>query len=316
MTSTLTTFNACRAYMATTQVSASASVNPTEDATLSSLIPIASQAIEDYCGNSFAPYLETRDFDVKIGANELHFKGNLALKVVSVTTPDGLVLDPTQYQVMPPNRTPKRAVLLTPGNYWQYSGQRSVYDNSQGFSSFTYGTAGSGAYQTHIADGYLPSGVSVNAYWGYHKHYASAWRLSAGSVGVAMLGTDNTLTLAISSALAGLDIGSFIQIDQEFMAVTYTTAIGSAVVLNVARAQNGTVTAPHALNAPISVWQVEPIVEWSARVVVAALYKSRDNPAGDSVFVDGLGSVKLIAHGLPQKVMDQLAEYRNYWSGH
>ena len=126
----------------------------------------------------------------------------------------------------------------------------------------------------------------------------------------------STLTLSIPAGQAALDVGSFIQIDGEFMVVLSPIPIALATVVGVARAQNGTTAAVHNVGAAISSWQPESVVEWSAREVTAALYKSRDNPSGDSVSVDGFGTVKLISHGLPQKTIDRLAEYRNYWSGH
>lgn len=322
MTSYLTTLQACRDQLLVDSVLTS----PDADRVLARLIPVASQLVEDYCGVPFCPVQETREFDIRVAGNELHLKGSPLISATTIKNGDDSTIGATDYVLLPQNSYPKRHLILKIGTYWLFNPNISLYDNPSGFNSTSYVRNDLTSYlpsPTHIADQYLPGGCKITGTWCFHRYYGTAWRTSAITVSGSLSSGATSLTLSASADSDGIDVGSFLQIDSEYLAITGSVGASSpdtgglaTTTVTVARGLNGTTAASHNNGTAIQVWTPETAVEMAAREAVAYLYKRRENAVGETVAIDGLGAVAKSARGLPQYIKDQLnGVYRNFWSG-
>ncbi len=263
--------------------------NTEADADLAEILPFASQAIEEFCGQNFDDRIETRYFSALVGGGSptLFLQFQPLMSPTGVINGDGTVVDPSVYTAIPKGRYPIEELRLAVNNYW-------------------VGTPLPGLVHIH----YAADAITVGGHWGFNRKGLAAWRLSTLTVAAPGI-TDLTGTaLPLSAAAAAkIDVGSILRLganaDSEQVFVTGPVALTSAATtLTVTRGENGTAAATHAASEPIYVWEVEPTINVATAMLAAAQYEARQNPSGEVMSAAGFGPFS--TRELPKKVTDKL----------
>lgn len=222
----------------------------TDDTLLAQIIRDTSREIESLSNRWFYPRIETRYYAGAPGGKQVTLDADL-LSLTTLTNGNSGSVGATDYLLVPPNTTPKQAVILrqSSGLVWEADSAGDWYDN-----------------------------VSVAGVWGYSTDYTSAWT----NTGYTLSGSVGTVDTTLSAS-GQLYAGQLLKVDSEYM---YVSTSGSANA-GIVRAVNGSTSGSHAASAAIYAWDFGPIGE-VARVCVAAYYRLRANPVGETVQIDGL----------------------------
>lgn len=221
-----------------------------DDTLILELIRDVSRTIELICGErKFAPRIETRSFDVP-SADTLYLDDDL-LAVTTLLNGDATTITANQYWLNTANQFPKWSVELKPSSNvgWQY--------DSSGESKQVIALAGT---------------------WGYHRTYTTALE-TLTTLGAAMNTTATSATLAAGAGNAG----DLLKIDSEYLYLSARVSTTATVV----RAANGSTAATHDNGATISRWVYDAALTQLAREAVAAKYRLRENPIGETIVIDG-----------------------------
>jgi hypothetical protein len=151
---------------------------------------------------------------------------------------------------------------------------------------------------------YPPTVVQVTGEWGWHEDYDNAFDSvdtvqDAGGINASV----TSITVAdadgvnLDNETPRFSAGNLIKIGSELMDVVATNTTTN--VLTVRRARNGTTAAAHALNAAISVYSVDEVVNRVAARQAALLYARKG--AFQVEAVDGVGVVSY-----PQDLLTEL----------
>lgn len=193
----------------------------TEDLRLLMALEVASTAIETRTQRHFIPRLKTLTHNVDLRNIKTVLLKEDLLELQSLTNGDG--------SVVPLDDT----LILSGGLLRLINGQTFIYDE-------------------------VPEdAIQVEAIWGYHPQWDSAWDDSADSVQDAPLSASAT-SLTVNDADAGdaprFQIGQFLRIENEYL---WVTAVDTATnILTVERAVQGTTAATHANGTSIEIYQV------------------------------------------------------------
>lgn len=220
-----------------------------DDALIAQLITTTSREIEAMSNRHFYPRVETRYYDVPRTFAPLLFDDDL-LSLTTLTNGDGTAFTAGEYVLYPLNKTPKEEVRL------------------QNSSSTRWQTGSNG-------DAF--SVISAAGIWGYHDDYSSAWI----DGGITLSGSAGIADTALSFS-ASVYSGQLLNIDGEYIA---PLASGSSAV-SVARAVNGSTSGSHAQGASVTEWDYG-MIGALCRQAVAAYYRLRANPVGETISIDG-----------------------------
>lgn len=219
----------------------------TEDARLIAALQAATQAIERHTRRSFVPRRETIRHDVDMrDVRELLLHDDL-LKLESITNGDSTAIHLDD------------VLILNGGILRLTNGQAFTFDQTP------------------------TQAIQVQAIWGNHPDYATAWADSGDTVQDAPLTTTST-TLTVTdadgtAATQRFQTGQLLRIGDEFLRVlTVDTATNS---LTVERGTRGTTAAEHVAGTAIEIFQPAPDVNALCVHWAAWVYRSSDFPLAD-----------------------------------
>lgn len=224
-----------------------ASDRDARDPLIHSLITSTSREIDAAAERKFYPTIETRQYDTPRG-RRLVFDEDL-LSATTITNGDGEEI--TDYRLYPLNETPK--------HYAELSGVAPAWSGGA------------------LGD----SPIEVEGVWGCHRDYASAWQP------VMALGAQLTTAATTLTAPSGvLSAGHLLKINSEMIYVSDVAVSTATDTVTLARAANGSSAAQHTTGAQVYAWD-NPLVSALCCRAVAAYYRLRVNPVGETVTVDG-----------------------------
>ena len=246
---------------------------------------IANRMWDSACGGRrFAPWLETRYYDVdsgKTNRSALHVDEDL-LEVVTLTTANGETTIAAADQ------------LLKQGDLYGRTPYDRIELKTNGTTTvFTF----SGTYQQANA---------VTAWWGYHDDYkpagsgGSAWVNSQDTVeggGINASATALTVNDADGADAYGLTprfkTQTLIRIEDELLYITAKDETTN--VLTVVRGINGTTAVAHAADKTIYTWHVMDDVFNAVRRLAVWLYGQKDSPFFETQINQQLGTITIPA---------------------
>jgi hypothetical protein len=229
--------------------------NTTADAQLFSHLTTVSRRVHDLTGLDFEPVRATEYLPIRADLIRsdlrLYYLPRPALALNAVTIYNTSLTVGTHVRGWPTNKTPFRAIQLvaTDGDW-----AATYYDSN-----------------------YDPL-ITVDATWGYHPTYPTAWHTADAVLnvgGITSGGTSITVTDADGTDWQGMtprfSPGHLLRIESEYLRVTAVNTVTNA--LTVVRAINGTTAAAHALSAAIETWTPEPAIRQAVARQAALLYK-------------------------------------------
>lgn len=295
----------CTLQGARRQLSVDDTTETAGDPITADYIPLASQAIEDYCGRHFDERIDTRYFNGQVGKWNpiLSLQGQDLISVDTLLNGDGSAIASGNYTLLPRGGYPKHQIRVAVGTYWLAANQTATCPDPAPM----------------LNEGYAVDAISVTGKWGFNRKGSGAWRNTGLSLSGAI--NDSTTTITLSGTIGtAFDVGSVLKIGSEYMPVTgdidNSTETGfSATQAIVERGYNGSTAAAHSDGDPVYVWQMEYVIELAARMAVAAFYVGRNNATGDRVVADGIGAIS-IPVDLPAKIKGMLGyPYYSHYRG-
>lgn len=230
----------------------------TDDAMVVKFIRDASVWFAEKANRMFVPFEATYTYDRfggHITARTLDL-GEDVLAVGTLTNGDGTVIAASSFRLTPTNSDPKWRIELLPS------------------AAVTW---------THETD--WQDAISVSGIYGYHRHYAQAWKANTQLNGT--LGVSGTLVSVDS--VSALEVLDYILVGAEQMQVT-DTITGT---LTVERGVNGTTAASHADDTSVLRYQQTASVKEAVETLAAFFYEHRDTDgrsvqvAGGAIFFEG-----------------------------
>lgn len=223
------------------------------DEVIHDLIVSTSREIEQICNRKFYPRTETRYYDTPTLGRVVTLDDDL-LDVTAFTNGDGTAFSASQYKAYPLNESVKTEL-------------RVLQSSSAGLLA--------------DANGDSDGAINVAGVWGYHNDYASAWVVTAATLTTSITTTQTTAAVTPSVVKSG----TLARIGSECIAVTAVSTSTSADTLTLTRGVNGGTAASHTAGDAILRW--DAVVEMVCRMAVAAYFRLRTNPVGESVTIDG-----------------------------
>jgi hypothetical protein len=208
--------------------------DPISPERLKRLIPQASGAIETFCLRKFVPYVGTRQFDHPEDVRSLRLDEDL-LSITTLTHENGGdTLASTLWYLWPPNEPPYSRVEL-------YRDQGEVFSYS----------------------GTPQLSVSVLGQWGWgNTTYDSTANVDTG-------GIDSSASALPVTNPNVFSVGQHLLIESEQL---FVREVQESQLL-VARGVNGTTAAAHVATTDISIYAVEPEIEYACGLMVARMDK-------------------------------------------
>lgn len=268
-------------------------------------LEFVSARIDQICGQGFAPFIETRPYDVTqryidrwrnqlildrplLEAIEVHVAGTL------LTQWDGLIYaDRPNYDYMtyPHGATPATAL-------------QGLQNNLAWIPLLNYGWSISAAM----------SAISVNAIWGFRTRYTEeGWLTSGATVQDNPLSSSAT-TITVSSA-APFSPGQLLRIGTEYISVSAVTDNTSPTpdTLTVQRGVRGSTAAAHSQNAAIEIFQPEPNIVRATLRWANYLYQRR--AVYEAVTINANNTyASVFPQDAPEEVWNILEQYINIQS--
>lgn len=227
----------------------------TDDVLLTDLIHSTSREIDAITNRHFYPLIDTLEYDMPARYQDwLYFDDDL-LELTTLTNGDGTDFTTGQYKVYPLNKYPKQKVKILSSSSEQW--QSDSLGDSEGV-------------------------ISAVGVWGYHADYTGAW-VSAATVADAT--GINALATSVTVATGTIKAGWLLKIGAEYIYAS-AVATGATDTVTIVRGVNGSTAAIHATAAAISGWKIDERLEMLCRVAVAAYYRIRANPVGETVIID------------------------------
>jgi hypothetical protein len=229
-----------------------------DDVLLADMIRSVSRDIDNLTKRRFYPRAETHYYDTpKRNHPTINFDDDL-LALTTLTNGDGDAITSAYYKLYPLNRTPKEslALLASSSEQWQAN-----------------------------SDGDPEGAITILGVFGYHLDYPNAWVATGGTV-------QNTTSISASGTSLTVQTGTvkagwLLQIGAEWLYAS-AVAVSTTDTVTVVRGVNGSTAAIHLNGAAISRWVVDESVEMIARVGVAASYRIRANPVGETVVIEDI----------------------------
>lgn len=240
----------------------------------------------------FQPNIETKQYDpqtwvIDSDKRQIHLPENM-FALTSITNGDGVVIDPSQYEVLPALVIPFSMVgLLVGSTVWWYQQQNAPYIGA--------------------------SQVQASGTWGYHRDYLNAWTNTLDTVQDNPL-TANAAQITVQN-VAGVDLygrtprfspGQLLRIESEYLEVTNTDPVANKIT--VKRGVNGSAAASHSLNTEIDVWDAPFDVQQATIRYAGYPYKRRGDYTKTTF--NGVTAAELPAD-LPPDVLGMLQDYAN-----
>lgn len=226
-----------------------------DDVLLADLIHSVSREIDNLTNRRFYPRIETQYYDTPRRGNSINFDDDL-LDLTTLTNGNGNAI--TSYKLYPLNRTPKEriTVLASSPEQWQAD-----------------------------SDGNSEGAISVLGKFGYHADYANAWMATGATV--QNVTSINSTSTSLTVQTGTIKVGWLLQIGTEWLYVS-AVSVSTTDTVTVVRGVNGSTAAIHLNGVAISRWAVDERLEMIARVGVAASYRIRANPVGETVVIDDI----------------------------
>jgi hypothetical protein len=224
---------------------------------LADLIHSTSREMEDIAGRKFYPRIETRYFDTPsfLGIEQLWLDDDL-LSLTTLMNGDGIEIPAAAYVLRPRNESPKHSIeLLVSSDYrWQITAAGDPQD-----------------------------AISVAGIWGFHNFYDGAWQDTLATVQNDPLAIGGTSLTGLTTGK--IHAGDMLLIESEYIYVVSVT-VSTTDTATIVRGIHGSTAAAHVKTTSIYRWTHEE-VEMLARMAVAAYFRLRQNPIGDTVNVGG-----------------------------
>ena len=228
-----------------------------QDTMLADLIHSTSREMEDIAGRKFYPRIETRYFDTPsfYGVEQLWLDDDL-LSLTTLMNGDGIEIPAAAYVLRPRNESPKHSIelLMSSAYRWQITAAGDPQD-----------------------------AISVAGVWGYHSFYDGAWQDTLATVQNDPLSSGGTSLTGLTTGK--LHAGDMLLIESEYIYVVSVT-VSTTDTATIVRGIHGSTAAAHIKTTPIYRWTHEEI-EMLARMAVAAYFRLRQNPIGDTVNIGG-----------------------------
>jgi hypothetical protein len=265
----------------------------TDDDVIARFIPQVSERIRLFTGLDFEPSIDT--LDVRVTPDRVSSTAGTLLLLRPILELAGVVANGTALTVGTQVR------LSVPAT--RFGAVRSI--------ELVYPWTCNGWYACCSHD----STAQVSGVFGFHRDYArDGWQPSGDAV-ANLLGIDASATSITVTDADGFDAfgftprfsrGNLIRIDDEFMRIVAVNATTNT--LTILRGQRGSTAVSHLLDAPISVWNIEPDIRRAAYQWVALLYARRGS--FEQRVIDGVGITTYPADA-PTEVIRLLQPYQN-----
>lgn len=229
----------------------------TDDTVLLKFIRQASKDIDDVSAKKFFPWVETLPFDTPCD-RELVF-GNWLSSLTTFTNGNGDAIASTEYKLLPYSKPPYYALRLKESTdiIWEYDSD----NNSEGV-------------------------ISIAGVWGFARDGVAGWEDTDATLSANITTTGATsFTCTTGKVKAGmlLKIGSA---SEYIYAKSVTT--GASDTVTCERTANGSTATTYSSGATIYRWTPGEDVAGLCAQAAMAYYKLRNNPAQESVTVDGV----------------------------
>jgi hypothetical protein len=225
---------------------------------LADLIHSVSREIDNLTNRHFYPRRETQYYDTpRLPTSAIIFDDDL-LDLTTLVNGDGNPITSSYYKLYPLNRTPKAKVVVLASSPEQWSTD---------------------------SGGNLEGAITLAGIFGYHTDYINAWVATGGTVqNVTSIDATNTSLIVETGKIK---MGWLLQIGTEWLYAS-AVSVSTTDTVTVARGVNGSTAAIHLHDAPILRWAVDERLEMVARVGVAASYRIRANPVGETIVIDDI----------------------------
>lgn len=254
------------------------STDAADDAVIESLLRSASSLLDSKTGRRFAPYIETRYFDVPSGqVDNRILKTPDLLEVISVVNGDGVTIPSTEYTLRPRNITPHLGIRLK--------------DNS------TYYWAGDGAGDEHDV-------IAVTAVWGCHNKYSQAWTL--GSTAAEAMDASETGYDVTSGTLFA--VGDLIRFDDE---LGYVSNV-STNTLTITRGENNSTATTHLTSINVYIWQPMEEAHNAVCEIANTAYRRRFGQSTSSTETVTAAGIVLSPRDIPAMAQEFISTYKAY----
>jgi hypothetical protein len=221
-------------------------IDALDDILIEQILESASQIINEMTGHTFYPRIETRYFSVPESwedADELDLDDDL-LEVITLTNGDATLVAAGNYNLLPRNESPRRAIRL------KESANIIWRTDSSSNSEYV---------------------IAVNGVWGYHDQYSQrAWNLATqvNKIG-GITASETPITVDLGNAIIP---GQIFKIDNEFM---ICKTITSTSVTPIKRGDNGSTAAIHTDDALIYTWAPISSVRMACLEIAKSVYGRR-----------------------------------------
>jgi hypothetical protein len=247
-----------------------------DDGVAEKLLEGSSRYIDNYCGRTFYPRVETLLLDVP-EEDPLYLPDDL-LAVTSLLNGDSTTIASSDYTLLSANLYPKWGIKIK---------------DSSSVSWLTDDTASAEEV------------ISLTGFFGYHNEYSRrAWPASGTLANPLTSDTSDGLTVTLADG-HGVKANNIFKIDNELF---IANSISSSDTITVAqRADNGSTIAAHTSDTAVYVWKPQADIVQACLEIAASAYRRRK---GQGV----TGAAQVTAAGVvitPQDVPGQAREIIN-----
>ena len=221
------------------------------DEILLDLIRSTSREIEAICNRRFYPRIAARTYDTPSRDRRYITLDDDLLELSSATNGDDTAWSASDYKLYPLNESVKSEFHL-------------LHSATQPFIASSAGD--------------MEGAISLAGTWGYTRDYPSAWAVTAATITTTI--TTPQPTAAVTPSI--VNAGELLRFGGEYVYAASVTTSTAADTLALTRGVNGSTAATHAAGEEVERWVTEE-VEMICRVAVAAYFRLRINPVGESV---------------------------------
>lgn len=252
-----------------------------DDTVIDLLLTAASRYIDNKCGRTFYPRIETRYYDVPEGTldDRILMLDDDLLAVTTLTNGDTTVITSADYKLYPMNFYPKYAIRLKQNSdyYWE----RDSNENSEGV-------------------------ISVLGIWGCHPNYSQlAWGVgSTLNEGGLLTAADLTWTM---TAVTAFEAGQIVKIENELCIIA---SVGATDIVVIKRGANGSTAATHADTTAVTIWVPPDDIKQACLEITVSTYKRRWGENVSGVATVTAAGVVVTPQDVPSGARDIIASYR------
>lgn len=223
----------------------------TRDDVIADLITSTSREMDAICNRHFVPLQATHYYDAPRQSKFLYFDDDL-IAITAMANGDGVAIAQADYRLYPLNSSPKNRLVML-------------------MTSPTPFVA---------ADGNYEGAITITGEWGDCN--SDVWQLAGATIATTQTDTAATLIVTQNKIAAG----DLLRVGSEYQ---YVTAVipGATDTATVARAVNGSVAAAHNSGVATYRYVVAPEIEMVCRMAVAAYFRVKDNPVGETITIEG-----------------------------